>query len=291
MGSVESNSANAEVSGSWQRWRISRKLLKLGLIFALVLSLIVAGIWYRSLPVEPDQVLRIPVVVDGTTRVIEVEVFEPASNETKRPAIVYLHGVEGALKYRAAHSRSCEWLTEQGYVVFYVHYFDAVQYSDLLLLTPDWNLDTNALDRICRRDAHLWCDAVLQVVQQLGSRADIASDRIAIDGISLGGFIALEVADETHCHGKPIAPCAIIANWCGQFELTECQSGFPPTLHVHGEFDPIVPLADAQASFDEIKSVASESQFVVVKGAEHLARDQLSDEATLAFLAKHLSRQ
>lgn len=251
----------------------------------------VAGAYQWSLAgVTPDELTSVPVFLDDRERSIKVEVFRPAQDKwSGHPAVFFLHGVEGPERYRGPHTQSCRWLADQGYLVFYVHYFDAVDYSDLWLLTPNGSLDKSAIDSRCRKDAARWCTAVLQVVDALSRRPDVDANRIALDGLSLGGFIALEVADEAQRDASVPDIQAVVANWAAQFELTECQPGFPAILHIHGELDEVVPLRDAQQSVREIHSVASQAELFVLPGAPHVARSRESDARTISFLASHLS--
>lgn len=243
----------------------------------------------RFAAVSPDEMTAVKVSIDERERAIKVEVFRPPGDpQGEHPAILFLHGVEGPERYRGPHTQSCRWLADQGYIIFYVHYFDAVDYEDLWQLRSDGSLDMTAIDARCWEDAARWSGAVLQVVRELSRRPDVDANRIALDGISLGGFIALEVADEAQRDTTVPDIQAVVANWAAQFELTECQQGFPPTLHIHGECDEVVPLRDAQQSVNEILSVASRAELLVIPGATHVARSKQSDERTISFLASHL---
>jgi len=261
------------------------------LLVVICVAAVALGMGFRGFAaVSPDEMTSITVLsIDGPKRTIKVEVFRPADDDQREfPAVLFLHGVEGPERYRGPHTQSCRWLADQGYIVFYVHYFDAVDYEDLWLLRPDGSLDKSAIDARCWEDASRWSGAVLQVVGELSRRPDVDANRIALDGISLGGFIALEVADEAQRDSTVPDIQAVVANWAAQFELTECQQGFAPTLHIHGEYDEVVPLRDAQQSVNEILSVGSQAELLVIPGAPHVARSKQSDERTISFLASYL---
>lgn len=274
---------------SFPRKLLLRKNVTVLLVASCVMA-VALGFAYRKLAaVSPDEVTSVKVSIDDRERAIKLEVFRPATDhQVEHPAVLFLHGVEGPERYRGPHTQSCRWLADQGYIVFYVHYFDAVDYEDLWLLRSDGSLDKSAIDAHCWEDAARWSGAVLQVVDELSRRPDVNANRIALDGISMGGFIALEVADEAQRDPAVRDIQAVVANWAAQFELTECQPGFPPTLHIHGEYDEVVPLSDAQQSFNEILSVAGRAELLVIPGAPHVARSKQSDERTLAFLASYL---
>lgn len=280
--------ANSELEGPPRGLRVR----SYGIVLLVVscVAAVAGGVVFRKFAaVSPDEMTVVRVSIDDCERAIHVEVFRPADDDHgEHPAVLFLHGVEGPERYRVPHTRSCRWLADQGYLVFYVHYFDAVDYEDLWLLRSDGSLDKSAIDARCREDAASWSGAVLQVVAELTRRPDVDANRIALDGISLGGFIALEVADEAQRDSAVPDIQAVVANWAAQFELTECQRGYPPTLHIHGEYDEVVPLSDAQQSVNEIRSVASRAELLVIPGAPHVARSTQSDERTLNFLASYL---
>lgn len=266
---------------------------RIWIVLAVVscVAAVALGIAFRNFNagVTPDEMTSVTVSIDDRERAIKVEVFRPATDhQGEYPAVFFLPGVEGPERYRGPHTQSCRWLADQGYIVFYVHYFDAVDYEDLWLLRPDGSLDKSAIDARCWEDAARWSGAVLQVVGELARRPDVDANRIALDGISLGGFIALEVADEAQRDSTVPDIQAVVANWAAQFELTECQQGFAPTLHIHGQFDEVVPLSAAQQSVNEILSVGSRAELLVIPGAPHVARSKQSDERTISFLASHL---
>lgn len=277
--------ATNERSQSWMKRPRTASTLVISGVVALS-----AGLTLHALGAVPcDRTFQVSVLIRGENYLVDVEEFVPQNGHPgPLPAVVFLHGVEGPERYRAVHTRSCRWLADQGYAVFYVHYFDAVPYEDLWHLRPDGSLDKERIDRQCWADADGWSATVLQALSTIARRPNVDSQRIAVDGISLGGFIALEVADEASRRSDVVDVCAVVANWCGQFELTDCQPGFPPTLHIHGERDDVVPLSDARNSVAEIQAVGSDAELLVIPQAPHVARSSESDRQTLSFLAKHL---
>lgn len=277
--------ATNQHSQSWiKRPRTAATLVIIGVVaLSACLTLHALG------AVPCDRTFQVSVQVRGEAYLVDVEEFFPQKGHSgPLPAVMFLHGVEGPERYRSVHTRSCRWLANQGYAVFYVHYFDAVPYEDLWHLRTDGSLDKERIDRQCWADADGWSATVLQALSAIARRPNVDNQRIAVDGISLGGFIALEVADEASRRSDVVDVCAVVANWCGQFELTDCQPGFPPTLHIHGEHDDVVPLNDARNSVAEIQTVGSEAELLVIPQAPHVARSSDSDRQTLNFLAKHL---
>jgi dienelactone hydrolase len=229
---------------------------------------------------------------DDGVRSIEVVAFYPAqaSGREKCPAVILLHGIEGATRYGDVHAQTARWLADQGYAVFCVHYFDSVDYPDLWHWNEDGTLDNATVDRLCWQDADRWTRAVDGCIAELSRRTDIDPNSIALYGLSLGGFISLSTAQQAVHESRPYAIRAVVVNWGAQFETTEISPGFPPTLHIHGQLDEIVPLAWAEQSVEEIRSQNVQAELFIVPDAGHVARSKESDRAATVFLSRHLDR-
>lgn len=265
-----------------------------GVILATLLaSLVLSSAWFGwlALRLQPTERFVVPADVDGVRCTIQIEAFLPAAHARSagsHPAVVLLHGVEGAARYRSAHYRTARWLADQGYAVFFVHYFDGGDYDDLWFLREDGDLDVEEIDAVCRRDAARWTGVVAESLNAIAARSDVDRTRIALDGNSLGGFVALSAA-ATAIHDERVAdPRAVVVNWGGLFESTRPSHGFPPTLFIHGEKDTVVPLDSARHAAESVLAVESEATLFIVPGASHIARSQESDARTLQFLEKHL---
>lgn len=272
-----------------RRGTLKRILFAIALVAFLATGFLGLNIARQFISVAPDEVFQVSASVPSGLRQIKVEAYLPTIAPTGgHPAILFLHGVEGADRYRAAHTQSCRRLADQGYAVFYVHYFNAVDYQDLWHILPDGSLDKELIGQRCWADARCWSNAVISVVSAIARRPDVNAQRIALDGISLGGFISLEVANEALQRPEVPDVCAVVANWAAQFEITNCRAGFPPTLHIHGELDDVVPLQSAQRSVAEIQSVGSQAELFVIPRAPHSARSPESESHTREFLKRHL---
>ncbi len=265
-----------------------RVAMTLTAVFLSALSSWFGWQWLRS---QPTQRFVVAAVVEQVPCEVHVDAFLPRTGTTAgqpHPAVILLHGVEGAARYRSAHYRTARGLADQGYAVFFVHYFDGVGYDDLWRLREDGELDIEKIDAACRRDAARWARVVTESLNAIASRSDVDRSRIALDGNSLGGFVALAAAAAALQDDRVADPRAVIVNWGALFETTKLARGFPPTLFVHGEKDTIVPLQSARRAADAVRAVESEATLFVVPDAHHVARSQASDTQTLAFLGRHL---
>ncbi len=245
--------------------------------------------WRRLQPTERFDVMA---TIDDVPRSIPIEAFLPGADSSagrSYPAVVLLHGVEGAARYRSAHYRTARRLVDQGYAVFFVHYFRGGDYEDLWKLREDGELDLVQIDAACRRDAASWTKVVARTLIAIASRPEVDRSRIALDGNSLGGFVALSAASAAIQDDDIPDPRAVVVNWGALFDGTVPSHGFAPTLFVHGANDTTVPLESARRSADALRAVGTETSLFVVPGAPHVAWSRESEARTMQFLHKHLS--
>lgn len=261
------------------------------MLTAVFLSVLSGWFGWQWLRFQPNQRFVVTALVDQVPQEIQVDAFLPSTGTAAgqpHPAVILLHGVEGAARYRSAHYRTARWLADQGYAVFFVHYFNGAGYDDLWRLREDGELDVEKIDAACRRDAARWARVVTESLDAIVSRNDVDRSRVALDGNSLGGFVALAAAAAALEDDRVADPRAVIVNWGALFESTKLARGFPPTLFVHGEKDAIVPIQSARHAADAVLAVESEATLFVVPDAYHVARSQESDAQTLTFLERHL---
>lgn len=255
--------------------------------------LVLLGWWSVECAVcRPDETLSIPAVIGSKKRTIRVDRFSAARFPDAAPrssAVVLLHGIEGAARNQRSRFRQARLLSRQGHHVFVVRYFDSVEYEDLWRFTADGRIDLAAIEDHCRRDAGHWTNAVGQVLQAISARADVDSQRIALNGYSLGGFIALATAEAALADEGVPNVRAVVVNWGARFADTDFSADFPAVLLIHGKNDDVVPLASAETTADALKAVGVNAQLFVIPGAGHAARSLEADEATFDFLRDQLA--
>jgi carboxymethylenebutenolidase len=258
----------------------------------LLLGTMAVGWWFMSMPV-PDERFIVVCRHAGTRSLIRVEAFLPseaAASAEPLPAVLLLHGVEGPERYARAHFQTARRLNREGYAVFFVHYFGGLPYDDLWVFNESGELDTAEIESRCRADSPHWIAAVNAVLDRIASRDDIDSERIALEGFSLGEYVAHAAAAESIANPALADVCCVVGNWGAKFETTTFAPGHPPTFLVHGERDDIVPLAAADATLLAIESAGNEADLFQVPGAGHIASSVESLEATLSFLRSHLQK-
>jgi dienelactone hydrolase len=258
----------------------------------------------------PDGKFEIVVAGEqGSTRTIGVELVVPPSTadssgdsatqisaEGDQPAIVLLHGVEGATAGRWLHLQQARRLAAAGYQVFLVHYFDGLPYRDLLLYGDDKQLDVAAIRNVVLRDHRCWSLAVAQSLAMIAERPGIDRERMALVGYSLGSFVALAATAEAAARSEIPDIMALVGNWGAKFETTQFTKTFPPTLLLHGEQDEVVPVSEARKTAAamiaagvadvRLKTYADESHAILAGPAAIDAQ-----KATIEFLQHHLGKR
>lgn len=259
---------------------------------AVLIPSLAAG-WVRLRTPQPTERFRVACEHDGHPCPIAVDLFRPsgADPHTRYPAILLLHGVEGAERFARGHAVTAQNLADQGYAVFFVHYFDAVDYRDLWLTDATGKLDTAAIARQCYRDAPRWTAAVAQVLAAVAERDDVDPSFIALSGYSLGCYVALAATEKSLSSSDIPEVSAVVGHWGGKFATTGVTASFPPVLQVHGQHDSIVPLAEAEAAHKSLRDAGVDAQLHVVPGAGHLAESEESQAAVRDFLRQARSQQ
>lgn len=199
------------------------------------------------------------------------EAHGPQAEGQRLPAIIGLYGSGGD---HESMSQPAGQLAEKGFAVYVLHYFDRTgtveaEKSALVSHFPAW-MKT------------LW-DAVSFVEQQ--PLVDPA--RIGLLGFSLGAYLAV-------C-GAAIDPrVKAVAEFFGGFpkEMKLFMRRLSPMLILHGEIDPIIPVAEAYHLQEVLKRKGIAHEIQIYPGVGHGFDGAVWDDATsrtLAFFHKYLS--
>jgi carboxymethylenebutenolidase len=253
-----------------------RRLGQAGQILAatVVLAIVLGGMsWlHRARQADPT-----PVDVDRTgfqfefqDKTIRVDEFIPEGTG-RRPTVFLLHGSGGL---GAGVMDTARDLARHGYVALVLHYFDlpGVQISS-----------AENSDRYFRD----WMALIGDAMKAAGKRPHVDPGRTGLLGYSLGGYLALEV-------GATNPDVAAVVDYFGGMAtvISDKLERMPPTLLLHGERDPIVPVAEArrlQRLFKQ-KNITFEIQVYPDQG-HGFSGDAATDarQRTLRFLDKYLA--
>lgn len=205
-------------------------------------------------------------------RTIAVETFQ-AYEASIQPSLLMLHGADG-LAANAHYREGARSVARAGYQVHLVHYLDRTgerraAFSSLFQNFP------------------AWMDTVRDALAYAGSHPAADANRIGIIGVSLGAALGLAVSSvETRVKA--------LVNYFGPLPQGAIASTahLPPTLILHGEADPIVPVANAYAIEALLRQQNVPHEIKVYPGQGHGFRGEAERDAlqrSLTFLQRHLT--
>jgi carboxymethylenebutenolidase len=203
---------------------------------------------------------------------IGVEWFGAAGAAEKAPAIVMLHGADGltrADRYREGARR----IAAGGYHVALVHYLDRTGEKRASFGTIMRNFDP-------------WLATVRDSITWMARRPGVDPHRIGIVGISLGGTLGLAAA------GQDPRVKALVEYFGPMPQgIVTAGAALPPTLILHGTADPVVPVANAHAIENLLRSQGTAHEIKIYPGQGHGFHGAAQDDAdrrVAAFLDRHL---
>lgn len=204
---------------------------------------------------------------------IGVVVYEPQRCGTF-PALLVIHGSSGPVSSFVGDY--AQQLANFGYVVFFVHYFDA---------TETFYASYSAI-RTC---FHTWLVVIADAVSFAEKHAKVDSQRIGLLGVSLGGYLSLSLASKD-------LRISAVASLMGGMPDEFCSQArqLPPTLLLHGEVDPVVPVTEAQKMAALLKRLGAPYELKIYPGQGHSFRGIAQVDAltrTLRFLNRYLKKE
>lgn len=222
---------------------------------------------------------------------VTVDAFQPRSvkSNARTPAVVLLHGVDGAYRFAYSHYRVAGKLAMQGYAVYFVHYFDSVDYDDIWLFDQDGELDVAAVETHSERDNQCWIAAVTGALREIARRPEVDPKQIALFGYSLGCFVSLSAAEASlQQEGLPKV-AAVVGHWGAKFPEATFSTGFPPTRLFHGTRDPVVLVDWARETLDSLLSSGVDAALMEIPRKGHRATSRKAWRAALAFLKQQVA--
>jgi carboxymethylenebutenolidase len=232
---------------------------------------------------------------------INVTRFDPAT-PGPHPAILLLHGTDGAKENAETYHKVAGRLAAKGYIVFFVHYFDcfADQPKELTLFRD------NVKDYLAKKKVNnaerlkaafhdcltIVCDGIGYVRTQPG----VNKECVGLVGFSLGAFLALSAATQ-----EDLKVAAVDDLFGGlPEEMQPRAKSLPPVLILHGDKDKIVPVAAASSLKELLEDNCVDHDSKVYAGVGHLFDDGKgginwlaaadAEQRATAFLQRHLKR-
>ena len=202
---------------------------------------------------------------------VAVEEFEPAGGAT-RPAVLVLHGAGGLAGAGWAYRETARALARGGYRALLVHYFGkrGAGYHPA---------EINPVDFLG------WMNTVGRAVEYAG-RQQATEARVGLLGVSLGAYLALSVATQEPRVGAVVACSGGLPD-----AFAQGLRRMPPTLVLHGESDPVVPVEEAYKLGRLLREVSPESEVKVYPGQGHVLGLAATLDAlgrAVAFFGRHL---
>ena len=192
----------------------------------------------------------------------------------RKPAVILLHGAGGSISYWA--QRFAPAVARFGVNLYAPHYFDKTGTDRATLAT--------ILDG---RHFPAWLAAVQDAIEYVASRPSVDPDRIALLGVSLGGFLAMSAATANRRLRAVIELSGGIApGFEGRFSPS-----MPPVLVLHGEDDTVVPVAEARKLARLLENVGAEHQVRIMPGENHWFSAAAQGQILMScagFLGKYL---
>jgi len=204
---------------------------------------------------------------------ISVVVYEPQRSGTF-PALLVIHGSCGPVS--SFVGSYAQQLANLGYVVFFVHYFDATG-------------TTWASFSGIRTHFLTWLTALSDAIAFAARHAKVDSRRVGFLGISLGGYLSLSLAAKD----PRITAVASLMGGMPPEIVAEARQ-MPATLLLHGEADPVVPLSEAFVVEALLKRVGAAHELKTYPGQGHSFKGLAQLDAltrTLRFLNRHLKQE
>jgi carboxymethylenebutenolidase len=207
-------------------------------------------------------------------RAIALDAFVPEGNGQRYPAVIGLHGSGGG---HATMSDPAVMLAAQGFAVYVLHYFDRTGTIGV------------ADKQTAIRNFPVWGKTVWDAISHVARLPLVDAERIGLLGFSLGAYLALSVASvDTRVKA--------VVDFFGGFpkEMKFFMRRLCPTLILHGDADPTVPVEEAHYLREMLEKRNVPHEVKIYPGVGHSFRGETWDDArgrTLAFLQKYLTNK
>ena len=205
-------------------------------------------------------------------KTIAIERYEPKA-PGRYPAVLVVHGAGGMTIGGPWFRESARMLARRGYVAHVVHYFD---------LTGTRVADLPAM----RKHFPAWMKVLADGVANASRQPNVDPKRVGLLGFSLGSYLSLSLS----VYDPRVL--AVVEYFGGlPDELLMDVKSLPPVLILHGEVDPVVPVAQAKALETLCKDKKIPYEICLYPGQGHGFLGEPGRDAsrrTLAFFDTHV---
>lgn len=206
---------------------------------------------------------------------IPYDLYRP-DTDTPVGGVLLLHGADGMTSRRwlDSYQRLAQGLASAGFVVLLPHYFSRT--------------GTGWADRPTIVQNFLpWAETAADAITFLGTQPGVNPKRVGVVGVSLGGSLANSLATQD-------ARIAAVVDCFGTLPefVAEHASRFAPTLILHGEDDPVVPVSEATQLESALKSHHVPYEIKLYPGQGHGFTGAAlvdAEHRTIDFLMRYLS--
>ncbi len=206
-------------------------------------------------------------------RRIRLDVIRAPGRDGPKPAVLLLHGSHGVREGALLHMQA-KALAERGITAFIVHYFDGLgAVAQPARASPPLHA---ARERV-----------IADALTHIRGLPYVDAKRIGLYGLSLGGFHALGLASRDQ-------RVAAVANMVGAMPaplMREGVSRMPPTLILHGDRDPVVPVGRAYELAQLLDRIGARYEMKIYRGEAHSFRPEAREDSlrqVAEFFARHL---
>jgi carboxymethylenebutenolidase len=217
--------------------------------FFLLLNVVSQSAWATGIQ---SQIVSLP-VPDGT---VSAELYA-APGESRRPAVIILHGRQGLGPFLAYYQRYAAALANAGIDAYLLTYYgaDEIQQAN--------NPNAEQRHAFFASRVRSWSHLISAMTGDILA-GDHASGQIGLLGFSQGGFLAAEVAGTD----RRITALGVFYGGIPNAVRGDI-THLPPLLELHGDADGTVPLAEGKGLVDLAKSLGQPAEMVVYPGAGH----------------------
>jgi carboxymethylenebutenolidase len=203
---------------------------------------------------------------------IGVQVFAKEGKD-RRAAILVLHSSAGTLFGKAEMEAIARRYAREGYVAFFVHYFDrtGTKFAGAAAIDRKWPV---------------WQETVQDAMNYVARNPAVKPKEIGMFGFSLGAYLAVSVGSQD----PRVKAVAEVAG--GVFLHNERNMHrMPPILVLHGEADQRVPIRYSRELVQEIRALGRKPVVHYYPGEQHVLSPAAIADATersVKFFRKNL---